>query len=258
MGHVHSKRKKQKYNKELADYINRNIPGYDAFQRKHSLSPAEIEHLSKACEPFYSQHCSSASTKPKWVTMPITHDSRESSPLLQNVSKGHISYKDIKVDGHPALLNLQNEQNIRLEKMEERMNKIRQHAMQEADRRKYAYLFKAKSRHSPTKELLKKTKDKILQKTSVCDEKENQKLTVDKQDTGEVIPVKTVTPTEKSNTEIEKSSIASTMPAFDRINLNDPKSVLLLPFLLPIFLLLYMVRTIAQSEKWRKDRSKQN
>lgn len=218
MGHVHSKRKKQKYNKELADYINRNIPGYEGYHQKHSLNPSDVNRLSQVTEPFSSQN--RISTKPKWVTMPITHDSRESSPLLQNVNKGHISYKDIKVDGHPALLNLQNEQNIRLEKMEERMNKIRQHAMQEADRRKYAYLFKAKTRHSPTKELLLKTKDKIMLTANICDDKHNQKLTLDNKDQGEVIPVKTINDTQKSEMEVEKSNKVQTMPAFDHINLS--------------------------------------
>lgn len=34
---------------------------------------------------------------------------------------------------------------------------------------------------------------------------------------------------------------------------DDPKSVLLLPFLLPIFLLLFMVRSISQSDRWKRE-----
>lgn len=275
MGHVHSKKKRHKYNKELADYINRNVPDYH--NNKHTVDPVDIDRISHYSEPFLqsSSTIQQNSTK-KWLTMPITHDSREGSPLLK---AAHISYKDIKVDDHPALTKLQNEQNTRLEKMEERMNQIRLHAMQEADRRKYAYLFRAKSRQSPTKDLIKvrkcqmdnyllktrqsptndlllKAKDKIILNSNICDEKNNQKLQSSIDDKGEVIPVTVVTETKKSTTEIEKSKKQQIVPAFDTINLSDPKSVLLLPFLLPIFLLLFMVRSFAQSEKWKKDKSK--
>jgi hypothetical protein len=154
--------------------------------------------------------------------MPITHDapSREDSPLLK---AAHISYKDIKIDDHPALTKLQNEQNTRLEKMEERMNKIRLHAMQEADRRKYAYLFKAKTRQSPTKELLFKAKEKILQKQNICDEKENQRQPSDIhcEDKGEIIPVTVVKDSmKKSEKEMQKSNKLQRIPAFDSINLS--------------------------------------
>lgn len=259
MGHVHSKKKRHKYNKELDDYINRNIPYCHDYKNLNRFS-LDVDRLSHCSEPFL-QSSTVPSNKQKWKTMPITHDSpsREGSPLLKGA---HISYKDIKVDDHPALTKLQNEQNSRLEQMEERMNKIRLHAMQEADRRKYAYLFKAKTRQSPTKDLLFKAKEQIVQKQNICDEKENQKhvTKVCSEDQGEIIPVTVVkesTGITKSEKEIQKSNKMQTMPAFDNINLSDPKTVLLLPFLLPIFLLLFMVRSISQSERWKKAEQRQ-
>ena len=220
MGHAHSKKKRHKYNRELADYINRNVPGCHDNKDLNRYS-LDVDRLSHCSEPFI-QSSTLPKIKPKWKTMPITHDapSREDSPLLK---AAHISYKDIKIDDHPALTKLQNEQNTRLEKMEERMNKIRLHAMQEADRRKYAYLFKAKTRQSPTKELLFKAKEKILQKQNICDEKENQRQPSDIhcEDKGEIIPVTVVKDSmKKSEKEMQKSNKLQRIPAFDSINLS--------------------------------------
>jgi hypothetical protein len=220
MGHAHSKKKRHKYNRELADYINRNVPGCHDNKDLNRYS-LDVDRLSHCSEPFI-QSSTLPKIKPRWKTMPITHDapSREDSPLLK---AAHISYKDIKIDDHPALTKLQNEQNTRLEKMEERMNKIRLHAMQEADRRKYAYLFKAKTRQSPTKELLFKAKEKILQKQNICDEKENQRQPSDIhcEDKGEIIPVTVVKDSmKKSEKEMQKSNKLQRIPAFDSINLS--------------------------------------
>ena len=99
-------------------------------------------------------------------------------------------YKGLRIDDHPALTKLQNEQNARLETMEQRIAKIRLNAQQAYDRKKFAHLFRARKEDSRTEKLLQEARD-MLQK-NIEEQKFDKTSTNNNIYTGEIIPVKII------------------------------------------------------------------
>lgn len=113
-----------------------------------------------------------------------TYDVEEKTFPTMSAWEELCTYKNFPIDDHPALTKLQNEQNLRLESMEQRMNKIRTNAQQAYDRKKFAHLFRAKKEDPGTEKLLQEARD-MLQRN----------LEAEKSDdcsdySGEIIPVK--------------------------------------------------------------------
>ena len=77
--------------------------------------------------------------------------------------EGKVLHQHLNLDTHPVVTRLQNEQNLRLEGMELRMKKIRKNAQQEAERRKFAHLFRARTDDSLQTERLLKEASVALQ-----------------------------------------------------------------------------------------------
>lgn len=238
MGHVQSKRKKEKQIKrDISDYIVNSITNGDPenyklnAQMKINRLSADLERLSVGSGGYYSRDSLVIPTD-SWRQSRIS-DLSDESDISECKVKTSFSFQELNVDNHPVLTKLQNEQNVRLEKMEERMSQIRLHAMQEADRRKFAHLFKAKNHEGPTTELLNKVKDKLpkidcdnnghLRKATIRD--------VDNDDRGEIIPVTVVTQSKEEKTEnnnttkmepiVNKSeSYLQSLPALRAVNMS--------------------------------------
>ncbi|XP_033763208.1 uncharacterized protein LOC117344544 [Pecten maximus] len=253
MGHVQSKKKKTKKVSDVNYSTQGTLTGdVDSLRQiKFNRMSADIERLSLSSG--YHSRDSLLGPDFKQKTMSLNRNNNVSKDL--NLMKDSFSYERLNVDDHPALTKLQNEQNRRLEKMEERMSQIRIHAMQEAERRKYAHLFKAKKKESPTRELLCKAKDKL--KLSTCDTSlditsKNTSLN-EEVDKGEIIPVTVATETQiVDGEEIDPPNYLQNLPALGAVNLNDPKSIFFLPFLFPIFIFMILVRSVSQSDVWQR------
>lgn len=115
-----------------------------------------------------------------------TYDLEERNISTMSAWEELCTYKGFPVDDHPALTRLQNEQNLRLEKLEQRMLKIRTSAQQAYDRKKFAHLFRAKKEDPQTDKLLQEARD-MLQRNL-----EAEKTEESSDYSGEIIPVKIV------------------------------------------------------------------
>lgn len=210
-----------------------------------------------------------------------TMSSLSEKPLREDASVPVLTTKEalrrrLNLDNHPVMTRLQNEQNSRLESMEQRMQRIRQSAQQELERRKFATLFKARTDESSHTEklikeasealqlfkkqkLMKKSKDKTSAssdwsaETSLLYSGVMRGDSQDKEesDSGEIIPVRIVS--DKSSMCVKKDRQAVTSVAeeeklswvlqpLEAFNLSGPVMWLLLPFLLPVLLILHLIR----------------
>lgn len=160
-------------------------------------------------------------------------------------------YKGLSIDDHPLLTKLQNEQNARLEDMEQRIAKIRTSAQQAYDRKKFAHLFRARKEDSRTEKLLQEARD-MLQKN--IEEKEKEADSVNNNEyTGEIIPVHIVDKEEASDTEdCQSDERYLQLAPFESLKLSDPVMLFLLPFLLPLFIIVAIIRGLSETFGWNK------
>ncbi|XP_076452165.1 uncharacterized protein LOC143287766 isoform X2 [Babylonia areolata] len=199
------------------------------------------------------------------------HHSSDSKKLEEEL------YQHLNLDTHPAVTRLHNEQNLRLEGMEQRMNKIRKNAQQEAERRKFAHLFRARTEEKvKTEKLLKEAsvalqqfkKERQMKKSDKdrqpvllnCDEPGPQNQSVSslearqESDKGDIIPVCIVSEKSAVCEEVKQSCSSVAEPPLmwllqpvERFELNGVVLWLVLPFLLPVLLLLHLLRHLAPS-----------
>ena len=258
MGHTNSKRRREKrLQRDLSDYILNNLnPGDDetlhrVTQMKINRLSADLERLSLASS--YLSKDSVFLPDSRSSTMSLNRNLHSQLASRQECDdSSSFSYEKLNVDDDPVLTKLQNEQNRRLEKMEARMSQIRLHAMQEAERRKFAHLFRAKN--EPTTQLLHKAKntlDKDVHAEPVPSSDSDRISSSDDRlpsdvgcklkirlhdevapsrdgDKGEIIPVTIVSESEKDaaseekskNMVVEKRGLLHTMPALENIDLS--------------------------------------
>lgn len=191
------------------------------------------------------------------------------------VSK-HALHQQLNLDNHPAMTRLQNEQNSRLENMEQRMKKIRQSAQQELERRKFATLFRARSEESSHTEKLLHEASEALQLFKKQKQMKKPKYNIfashalstetsllyggvmrgdsqekEESDSGEIIPVRIVsdksliceqTVNKKPASVAEEKKASWVLQPLEAFNISGPVMWLLLPFLLPVLLLLHLIR----------------
>ncbi|KAH9513422.1 hypothetical protein Btru_032980 [Bulinus truncatus] len=262
--------KKQKMMAQQLRTLRKHIQLQEASQRKSHV-PFLGEPTAEHGKPNSSTHPETPDSE-KTLTQIVDTNQRGQRSKFSKMS----NYKYL--DNHPVLSRLQNEQNNRLESMERRMKEIRISAMQEAERRKFAEIFPAKQDHSQTermmqeaKEMLEKLKEEKKKKkegvkgaelqTDHSSTLANESRTAD--DSGEVIPVHVVStsavrPVDNTINLVEQQTILRTdgkeekkdgenkktdwlNNAWPNINLDQPLTWLLLPFLLfPLILRLLL------------------
>lgn len=286
MGHVNSRVRKEKKLKNVKeDYTEYVISALECHnpevlyhkKKMNRLSMQELESyrikqgqkgLNRMSADIERLGRNSARNEVQWEkSMSLNRNLNIYPGSLDRVSEA-FSYEKLNVDDHPALTKLQNEQNRRLEKMEERMNRIRTHAMQEAERRKFAIMFRAKTQSSSldenkNEELLPNENNTILhcEKDTELKKRCNNKL---EDDNGDIIPVTvmkdleekvsndTSMDSEKHKIVVARNSFLPNLPALNNMDLSDPKSYLMLPFLLPIFVILVIVKRLQEVQSSRR------
>ena len=181
-------------------------------------------------------------------------------------------YRHLNLDTHPAVTRLQNEQNLRLEGMEQRMNKIRKSAQQEAERRKFAHLFRARTEDTvQTEKLLKEAsvalqlfkQEKQKRKSSeqkcplFCDDSspagaKMRASQLTEEDQGDIIPVHIVSDKSSSAGESKEVSSKDQQPLMgilqpvERFNLSKFLSCSLIIFFFLSFSFLFFFFFITQ------------
>lgn len=219
MGHVQSKRRKDRRRKKLSHLsdIVKSVTVGDS-ENIHKVAghriyrdSVNLDQLSNSSGYFSSNEPSpnSLGNESDWL-LGNEGGERKSGNYGEHseIDNGNYSgmtpweelctYKGFPLEDHPVLTKLQNEQNARLESMEQRMNRIRTNAQQAYERKKFAHLFRAKKEDVKTDELLQEARD-MLQKNI---EMRNSGPENNEDYTGEIIPVQIVDES-RETTEIE-------------------------------------------------------
>lgn len=212
MGHVQSKRRKEKKRKKLCHLseIMKSVTTGDS-ENIHKVAghriyrdSVNLDQLSNSSGYFSSNEPSpnSLGADVDWVIKSEgktgnyvglsehggNYESDEGTCSGMSPWEELCTYKGLPLDDHPALTRLQNEQNARLESMEQRMTRIRTNAQQAYDRKKFAHMFRAKSKDSKTDKLLQEARDMLQQNI----EMRNSGQDTQTEYTGEIIPVQIV------------------------------------------------------------------
>ena len=215
MGHVQSKRKRERKKRKMSQILKgltttsepadniHQVEGHRIYRENTGISTDQFSNSSG----YFSSESSppSSGNDVNWYTNEVlSHDigySGKNIAANQKCDKDGFNlfpletcqdYKGVTIDDHPVLTKLQNEQNARLESMEQRIAKIRTNAQQAYDRKKFAHLFRAKKDHSQTDRLLLEAKE-MLQKNIEEKKYDSDKDIINNNDyTGEIIPVKVI------------------------------------------------------------------
>ena len=175
MGVQHSKKKKEKKWKKYTDKVP---PGLTNTDYGHRAKEIYGRPVSSGPQFYYSPPTdyqesgstmkTAASSVPteSMLSMYNTGTRPWSSPLGNFGSDTFFKYN---LDNHPDVTKLQNEQNARRENMEQRISKIRTSAIQAAERRKFAEMFKAIPKESsPHPPSLQHRTTRLLQEASAA------------------------------------------------------------------------------------------
>ncbi|ESO85195.1 hypothetical protein LOTGIDRAFT_167982 [Lottia gigantea] len=245
MGAAHSKR--HKYRKRKKEDVDESL--YRDLERLRSLSKTRLNRLSADIENMTSDSNAldfTISDKASYSQSNTSTDTYTTSQVPHNTNLTYTQgVRNINLDDHPVLTKLQNKQNARLESMEQRMDRIRNSAMQAAERRKFAYMFKAKSDEDKAKKLLKEAKEEIqgLHDT----------------DEGDIIPVKILqgeaTHQDKNSNYTNVCGDEDKSLLIGGLKLSDPITWLLLPLMLPIVLIAFFMRGLMTPNQLRRKKS---
>lgn len=262
MGHVQSKRRKEKKRRKITQLseIMKNMTLTD-HENIHKVAgdriyrdSANLDQLSNSSGYFSSNEPSPHSTGNDVNAWTLENPDDAGECAAESGKYSDLSpweelcaYKNFPIDDHPALTKLQNEQNTRLEHMELRMSRIRTCAQQAYDRKKFAHLFRAKKEDSRTEQLLQEAREMLQANAeraqSGCDKDNNNTYT------GEVIPVQLL---EESQESSEKDESSLPLSTFGSLQLSEPIMVLILPFLLPMFIIVAVIRGLFEILGWKQ------
>lgn len=283
MGVQHSKKKKEKKWKKYTDKVPPGLTNTDYGQ--YQLHRAK-EFYGRPVSSGPKFYCSQPTDYPESSsTLKTVASSAPSESMLSmyntgtrpwSSSLGHFgsdTFFKYNLDNHPDVTKLQNEQNARRENMEQRISKIRTSAIQAAERRKFAEMFKAIPKESsPHPPSLQHRTTRLLQEASAalnafvtmdtsnstttlttsgvgssCVRRQQSPATKsrmqleddDDDDKGEIIPVQILTKDERLAKENQALN-------FGALNFTDPVMYFLLPVLLPMFIIVCIIRGLGQ------------
>ena len=200
MGHVQSKRKRERKRRKITQLseIMKTISMetdniHQVADHRIYRDSSTTDQLSNSSGYFSSNEPSPNTPGKEEVGWSLgSEDTYERSDIHTNdLGMSPIeelyTYKGLPIEDHPALTSLQNEQNARLENMEQRMSRIRTSAQQAYDRKKFAHIFRAKREDSRTEKLLKEARDLLQHNIDL--RSSGQEVGNSNVYSGEIIPV---------------------------------------------------------------------